>query len=451
MKDGGPQAHGRVTLAILLLLGIMLIFSPSAVFGEIKTVTHTVRQPFGGSQSPDDARIAAVARAKREALEMAGTYVQALTVVKDSRVEKDEILALSAGVLTAEVVSQENYATPDAFGVEVTVRINVDTSLLEDGVKKLLADRTRLEQLNQARKKEKELLDTVAKLEDENKRLMAEKKSTKELKEQFRAASQGLMAIDQAIRWFYKAVALWQNGKYSDPKKAIEYLNEAIRLEPDYATEAYHNRGVAYADLKDYSRAIQDYDQALRLKPDFADAYTGRGIAYNKLGQHQRAIEDFDQALRLKPDDALAYHNRGDAYLDLKNYSRAIQDYSRAIRLKPDDASAFYNRGVAYAELRDYSRAIHDYDQALRLKPDHELAYNNRGAEYHKLGQHQRAIEDFDQALRLNPESAVAYYNRGNAYLILGNRVRGCSDVQKACELGLCKAYEREKQRGDCR
>ena len=74
-------------------MGFVVSFLPSAVLGEVKTITHTVRQPFGGSQSPDDARIAVVARAKREVLEMAGTYVQTLTVVKDSRVEKDEILA----------------------------------------------------------------------------------------------------------------------------------------------------------------------------------------------------------------------------------------------------------------------------------------------------------------------------------------------------------------------
>ncbi len=89
---------------------------------NISYLTRTVRQPFGGSQSPDDARIAAIARAKREALEMAGTYVQALTAVKNSRVEKDVVLALTTGVVRAEIVSQKNYATADAFGIQVTVK-----------------------------------------------------------------------------------------------------------------------------------------------------------------------------------------------------------------------------------------------------------------------------------------------------------------------------------------
>ncbi|MBU4371350.1 MAG: hypothetical protein KKD68_05600, partial [Proteobacteria bacterium] len=86
---------------ILIAFLIVSLLYPFSAFGEIQIITHTVKQPFGGSQSPDDARIAAVAKAKREALELAGTYVESTTVVKNAQVEKDEILALTAGVLTA--------------------------------------------------------------------------------------------------------------------------------------------------------------------------------------------------------------------------------------------------------------------------------------------------------------------------------------------------------------
>jgi len=253
---------------------------------------------------------------------MAGTYVESFTVVKNSRLEKDEILALAAGVLKAEVVSQKNYALEEAFGVEVVVRINVDTSVLEDRVKKLLADRTHLEDLNQARKKEKELLDKIDRLEAESTRLTAEKKSTEQLKNQFREASQGLAAVD----WYKKAYEF----THTDPKKAIEYLNEAIRLDPDYAN-AYHSRGVAYANLGQYQRTIEDCSEAIRLKPtDVALTYGNRGNAYGRLGQYQRTIEDCSEAIRLKPDYANAYNNRGYAYLLMGNKISGCNDLEKA-------------------------------------------------------------------------------------------------------------------------
>ena len=73
---------------------------------------------------------------------------------------------------------------------------------------------------------------------------------------------------------------------------------------------AYNNRGIAYSNKGQYDRAIQDYDQALRLNPSDADAYHNRGNAYANKGQYDRAIQDYDQAIRLNPNDALAYRNR---------------------------------------------------------------------------------------------------------------------------------------------
>ena len=67
-----------------------------------------------------------------------------------------------------------------------------------------------------------------------------------------------------------------------------------------------------------------------------------RGVAYRSLGQPQRAIQDFDEAMRLGPSNpsiASTYTNRGNAYEDLGQYQRAIQDHDEAIRLDPQNAS----------------------------------------------------------------------------------------------------------------
>ena len=434
----------RTILAAFLIL---LLLIPVSAIGEIQTITHTIKQPFGGSQSPDDARIAAVAKAKREALEMAGTYIESLTVVKNSQVDKDEILALAAGVLKAEVVSQKNYIIGDAFGIEIVVNVVVDTSVLEERVKKLLQDRIYLGQLNQARTREKELLEKIAVLEEKNRENGKSNKKKANLKKEFQNASRGLTAVD----WTNKAFALWIDGKFIDPKKVIEYLTNSIRLEPN-APNSYHNRGFAYHEDGQYQRAIGDFNKAIRLKPDLAPVYVSRGVAYYELGQYQRAIEDFNEAIRLKPDDDVAYYNRGLTYgKNLGQYQRAFEDLDEAISLKPDDASAYNNRGIVYCMLGQYQRAIEDYNEAIRLRPDNAGTYSIRGVAYNELGQYQRAIEDFNEAIRLKPTDAGSYINRGLAYLIESKNYLGCRDLQKACELGDCRGYELTKDKGFCR
>ncbi|MEN6467687.1 MAG: tetratricopeptide repeat protein [Smithella sp.] len=328
-----------------------------------------------------------MAKAKREALEKAGTYIESLTVVQNSKVEKDEILALAAGVLKAEVVSQKNYHTDDAFGMEIVVNVVVDTSLLEDRVKKQLQDRAHLNQLKETQEREKKLLQKVAQLEEENRKLSAKKQSTKKLKKEFQQASQKLKAVD----WYNKALSLLNlnSGELTESKRVIEYLNNAIKLQPDY-TDAHINRGSAYIILGQYQLAIADINQAMRLKPDDAYyLYYNRANAYSALGLYQRAIEDYNEALRQKPDDILdgsAYRSRGNAYAMLGQYQLAIEDYSKAIQLRPDHAVAYYSRGTAYSKLSHHQSAIEDYNEAIRLKPDYADAYYNRGYVYLNQG-----------------------------------------------------------------
>ena len=80
-------------------------------------------------------------------------------------------------------------------------------------------------------------------------------------------------------------------------------------------------------------RAIEDWDEAIRLDPQDADAYNNRGIAYHDLGEYQRAIEDYDEAIRLNPQAAYAYYNRGLAYERLGRQEQADRDFAKAKEL----------------------------------------------------------------------------------------------------------------------
>ena len=142
---------------------------------------------------------------------------------------------------------------------------------------------------------------------------------------------------------------------------------------------AFNNRGAAYERKGQYDRAIQDFNEALKLEQDFAEVFYNRGVAYADEGELDHAIEDYGRAIRLKGDYAAAYNNRGNAYKQKVEYDRAIVDYDHAIKIKPDYAAAFNNRGNTYKEKGEYERAIVDFDEAIRLKPDYAAAYNNRG------------------------------------------------------------------------
>lgn len=148
----------------------------------------------------------------------------------------------------------------------------------------------------------------------------------------FAPASDPASSPGSAKDLFNNAFALCASGKCADPQKVIEYLNEAIKLNPGLA-QAYNNRGNAYGDLGQYQQAIVDYNEAIRLKPDYANAYSNRGIAYDGLGEYQLAIEDLNEAIRLKPDYANAWSNRALTYLNHDNKNLGCPDAQKACEL----------------------------------------------------------------------------------------------------------------------
>lgn len=150
---------------------------------------------------------------------------------------------------------------------------------------------------------------------------------------------------ETAADWFNKALALSDGKKFTDPHKAVLYLSNAIKLQPNEAV-VYYNRGIAYENLGQYQPAIKDYNMAISLNPDYPEAFYNRGTVYNEIGRYQQAVEDFNRAVVLQPDDAEAYHGRGFAYDKLGQYERAVEDYTKAINLQPNYANAYINRGI---------------------------------------------------------------------------------------------------------
>jgi tetratricopeptide (TPR) repeat protein len=189
------------------------------------------------------------------------------------------------------------------------------------------------------------------------------------------------------------------------PEATLKVWNLILELKPDNAT-AFYNRGIIYAQLKQYEQAIANYDQVIALNPDYIDAFANRGNAYTAMKQYKQAIADYYQVITLDPSCAIAYNNRGNAYAELKQYEWSIADYDQAIAIDPNYAIAYNNRGNAYKELKQYGRALFDYDQVLTLNPTYALAYLNRGLIYKALGKQAEARQDFERAKALGHSAA---------------------------------------------
>lgn len=157
--------------------------------------------------------------------------------------------------------------------------------------------------------------------------------------------------------------------------------------EAELTAEEYFEQCSQFYNNGEYDRVIEALTQAIRLKPDYARAFSARGACYKAIGQNAEADKDFDQVIRfLTPTNFEDFYARGNAYRGKGDVDAAIADYDQAIRLKPDYADAYLNRGGAYFKKGDYARAIQDYEQALRINPNYENARKNLEIAKGKLG-----------------------------------------------------------------
>src|SRR6266571_1160185 len=173
-------------------------------------------------------------------------------------------------------------------------------------------------------------------------------------------------AIDprSPVGQYSRGLVLAQQGKLTE---AMEHYQTALRLNPDYA-DAHNNVGAVLADQGRLAEAIEHYREALRLKPDYADAHYNWGNALAQQGKPAEAIEHYRQALRIKPDDALSHTNWGVELAQQGKLAEAIDHFLEALRIKPDDALAHRNLGLALTQQGKPAEAFEHFQQTGRAK-----------------------------------------------------------------------------------
>jgi tetratricopeptide (TPR) repeat protein/S1-C subfamily serine protease len=247
-----------------------------------------------------------------------------------------------------------------------------------------------------------------------------------------------LVAISEAIRWEpqdnnllnEKGLLFFRLKQYSEAMKIYNLI-----ISREAKPWAYYNRGTTKSELGDKKGALSDYDIAIQINPQFAEAYYSRGADKGKSGDTKGAISDYNMAIRLEPKFVRAYNNRGINKLDLGDKKGAIADYDTAIQIDPQFALAYYNRGIAKSALGDKKGAIADYNTAIRLDPKAGLAYNNRGITKSALGDKKGAVADFNTAIKIDPQFAQAYSNRGGIKSELGDKKGAIADYSTAIRI----------------
>ena len=203
-----------------------------------------------------------------------------------------------------------------------------------------------------------------------------------------------------AVDWSNWGNHLYRTRQFS---RALEAFERAIRLKRNFYPAWYQRGNVLYA-LNDPWGAIGAFDRTVQIEPEFYWAWRDRGALLSTLGDIEGALISFDRALEIKPDDHVIWYMRGNLLTqELRRYQDALDSYDRALEVNADFAPAWMGRAKALYELGEPETALTALDEAVRLDGELVPAWILRGLVLASLDRYPEAIESLEAAQRLRP------------------------------------------------
>jgi tetratricopeptide (TPR) repeat protein len=253
-------------------------------------------------------------------------------------------------------------------------------------------------------------------------------------------------------------------------EEAAAAFRDAIRRNPEPALmfTAHAGLGRALYVMLQYTPAIAELKEAVRLKPEDADtkeflrlaeeaqakakggtgttpsskttaapaAPVGPGRQEYQAGNaaldrkdYRSAIANYQRAVTLDPKFANAYVGLGVAFYDIDEFHNSAQALEHAVGLKPDDTDTRYWLGRALYSLKEYERAAAHFKEAVRLNPDDSASWSYLGLSYYSTFQFPQAAQAIQQELRLKPNEPSLYL-LGLVYVQMGEKAEAL-DVQR--------------------
>ena len=236
-----------------------------------------------------------------------------------------------------------------------------------------------------------------------------------------------------------EAAAALQRGDFDQATLLYNTALDDPTVSNDRRAVLLTERGVAFMKRQAFKAALDDFNRAATIYPEYAAVYVNRGNLLLALNQGQEtakeAIKDFDRAILLSPGLAAAFGNRAAALLKLGQLEPAVADFTRAIELLPQNPVALNGRGRARLLAGRVHAAVRDFSRAVTINPAYAQSYRNRAEANMRLQLPIEAAEDLSRALAFDARRVDDYAARGQAYIATGNTVAALTDFEKVVEL----------------
>ncbi|HWB09944.1 MAG TPA: tetratricopeptide repeat protein [Pirellulales bacterium] len=213
-----------------------------------------------------------------------------------------------------------------------------------------------------------------------------------------------------------KAEALRWRAQVSETlDDRLKDLSDAIELIPQNG-EILRLRGATNLAAGKEDAALADFDAALKIDDDDADAHEGRAMTLEAMKRYDEAHESYGRAAELAPGNAIPLLQRARVSALAGKHEQTIEDVTRALEVAPDNLFGLLLKAQTLALLDKADEAIPEANRALEAYPDSDDALRIWAMVIEKAGKTQSSIKELRQQVEANPDDAIAWLQLGLLY-----------------------------------
>jgi TolB-like protein/Tfp pilus assembly protein PilF len=244
---------------------------------------------------------------------------------------------------------------------------------------------------------------------------------SQKLKTRLSDASEQLLAKNstpdtEAYKLYLQGRFYWNKRTVKDLQKSIQYFNQAIAIDPNYAL-AYAGLSNAYSNLAEqegippetFIKAKEAALKAISLEDNLAEAHAARAHVIMKTDYDLTGAErGYRRALELNPNYATAHQWYGNMLSFLGRHEESLAQFRRALDLDPFSLIINKNYGNTLYNARRYDESIEQLKKTIELDPDFLLAHKDLHFIYQKTGKYAESVEEFARYQELLGERQAA-------------------------------------------
>jgi tetratricopeptide (TPR) repeat protein len=203
-------------------------------------------------------------------------------------------------------------------------------------------------------------------------------------------------------------ISYWRNDDYLTDSKLYGHIPKVF----PWNERGCNNYAKICIDEGRIDEAEVLLNQALRIDPEYSDAFTNRGIIFHRRTQYDRAIANATEAIRWNPLNPSAWNNRGNALIELKMFDEAIADFTHLTVMNPRGVEGWYGRANTYFIWGKHDNALEDIQNVIQRSPGDYKAFNTKGNILKQQGIKLREKGEQSQAVA-RFRDAVTAFNTG--------------------------------------